>query len=289
MLCTANKASLEQPEGNNNMRFISGLLLVTLIVSINCGVLIMPVRAQDPGFDRVPAGVAARGRIEPRDGLFAISGPSGPAAVVASLRVELGQQVKKGQLIALLDDVLLKAANVKRAKAQKDAVENERQRNLQLQKKKMISAAEMESLELRVTIADAELAQAQAELERTRVKSPIDGRVIAIHTREGERVGLSGIVELGRTQEMFVVAEVYETDIGRVKIGQQATAFSPALTQPLTGKVERIGLKVGKMEALATDPVSRADARVVEVEIRLVDSSRAADLTNLQVEVVLEN
>jgi len=35
--------------------------------------------------------------------------------------------------------------------------------------------------------------------------------------------------------------------------------------------------------------VSRADARVVEVEIRLVDSSRAADLTNLQVEVVLEN
>ena len=271
------------------MRFISGVLLVTSIVSINCGALIMPVRAQEPDFGQVPAGVAARGRIEPRDGLFAISGPSGPAAVVASLRVELGQVVKKGQLIALLDDVLLKEANVKRATAQKAHVENERQRNLQLQKKKMISAAEMESLELRVTIADAELAQAQAELERTRVKSPINGRVIAIHTREGERVGLSGIVELGRTQEMFVVAEVYETDIGRVKIGQHATAFSPALTQPLTGKVERIGLKVGKMEALATDPVSRADARVVEVEIRLDDSSSAADLTNLQVEVVLEN
>ena len=153
----------------------------------------------------------------------------------------------------------------------------------------MISAAEMESLELRVIIADAELSQALAELERTRVKSPIDGRVIAIHTREGERVGFNGIVELGRTQEMFVVAEVYETDIGRVRVGQQATAFSPALSEPLTGKVERIGLKVGKMEALATDPVSRADARVVEVEIRLDDSSRAADLTNLQVEVVLEN
>ena len=42
------------------------------------------------------------------------------------------------------------------------------------------------------------------------------------------------------------------------------------------------------MESLATDPVSRADARVVEVEIRLDNSELAADLTNLQVEVILE-
>ena len=71
-------------------------------------------------------------------------------------------------------------------------------------------------------------------------------------------------------------------------MGQKARAFSPALKQPLTGQVERIGLKVGRMEALATDPVSRVDARVVEVQIKLDDSSLAADLTNLQVEVVLE-
>ena len=55
-----------------------------------------------------------------------------------------------------------------------------------------------------------------------------------------------------------------------------------------TGRVERIGLKVGKMESLATDPVSRADARVVEVEIRLDKSELAADLTNLQVGGVRE-
>jgi HlyD family secretion protein len=271
------------------MRFIGAVLSIALLELVLYGTHFSPAIADNPALTQTPAGVAARGRIEPRDGLFAISGPSGPIAVVASLKVELGQDVKQGQLIALLDDVGLKEANMKRAKAQKANVENELQRNLHLQKQKMISAAEMESLELRVIIADAELEQARAELERTRVKSPIDGRVIAIHTREGERVGLNGIVELGRTQEMFVVAEVYETDIGRVRIGQQATAFSPALSEPLTGKVERIGLKVGKMEALATDPVSRADARVVEVEIRLDDSSRAADLTNLQVEVLLEN
>jgi multidrug resistance efflux pump len=263
----------------------STLILALLVaLSTNSAGAQTESRASQPQ----PPGVAARGRIEPKDGLFAISGPSGPIAVVASLLVELGDEVSKDEVIAVLDDVGLRAADVQRAKAQRANVANELRRNVELQKRKMISAAEMESLELRVAIADAELAQANAAMDRTRVKSPIDGRVIAIHTREGERVGINGIVELGKTQEMYVIAEVYETDIGRIRMGQKARAFSPALKQPLTGQVERIGLKVGKMEALATDPVSRVDARVVEVQIKLDDSSLAADLTNLQVEVILE-
>ena len=261
-------------------------LLFALLLS-STSIVAQPTSTNDSPSAQ-PAAVAARGRIEPRDGLYAIAGPSGPIAVVSALEVELGDEVKKGQLIALLDDIGLRDADVKRARAQRANVANEVKRNVALQKKKMISAAEMDALELRVAIADAELAQANAALERTRVKSPIDGRVIAIHAREGERVGMHGIVELGKTREMYVIAEVYETDIGRVHKGQKARAFSPALSQPLTGQVERIGLKVGKMEALATDPVSRADARVVEVQIRLDDSSLAADLTNLQVEVILE-
>ena len=266
------------------MRYLPILALLPLLCLVA-----QPSQADKAGAAPItPDDVAARGRIEPRDGLYAVAGPSGPMAVVSKLEVELGQELKKGQLIALLDDAALKSANVRRAEAQRASLENELVRNQQLQSKRMISPAEMEALELRVTIADAELAQARAELERSRVKSPIDGRVIAIHTREGERVGVRGIVELGRTQDMYVIAEVYETDIGRVRVGQVARAYSPALKEALTGKVERIGLKVGKMEALATDPISRADARVVEVEIKLDDSSRAADLTNLQVEVILE-
>jgi HlyD family secretion protein len=235
-----------------------------------------------------PTAVAARGRIEPQGGLYAVAGPSGPVAVVARLDVAPGDTVSKGQVIAALDDEGLKTANVKRVEAQLVNVMTEYKRNLELQRRQLISASEMESLQLRVTIAEAELTQAQAELERTRVKSPIDGRVIVVHAREGERVGPEGIVELGRTDSMYVIAEVYETDIGRVKVGQLAKALSPALQEPLTGTVEHIGLKVGRMEALATDPVSRADARVVEVAIKLDDSTRASELTNLQVEVILE-
>ena len=263
-----------------------------LCLIFHLSVLLAPVLAAAepvPALNQAtPKAVAARGRIEPKDGLYAIAGPSGPIAVVAALMVDVGDEVKRGQVIAELDDVGLKSADMKRAQAQLANAKSELERNNRLKAKRMISAAESDALELKVIIAQAEVSQAKAMLDRTRVKSPISGRVIAVHAREGERVGLRGIVELGRTSEMYVIAEVYETDIGRVNVGQHATASSPALAEPLAGKVERIGLKVGKMEALATDPVSRADARVVEVEIRLDDSERAADLTNLQVEVILE-
>jgi HlyD family secretion protein len=54
--------------------------------------------------------------------------------------------------------------------------------------------------------------------------------------------------------------------------------------------VDRIGLKVGKMDALGTDPAARTDARVVEVEVRLdpEDGALAASLTHLQVQVEFE-
>ena len=102
-------------------------------------------------------------------------------------------------------------------------------------------------------------------------------------------MGPEGLLALGRTDEMFAIAEVYETDVARVAVGQRATITSPALREPMTGVVEWINLQIGKQDALGTDPAARKDARVVEVEIRLDDSRRAAALTNLQVEVEVES
>ena len=99
---------------------------------------------------------------------------------------------------------------------------------------------------------------------------------MAIHARRGERVGPDGIAELAQTDQMYAVAEVYETDIGRVAVGQPATIRSPALNANLTGSVERIGMKIGKLDVLDTDPVARTDARVVEVHIKLDEPKRAA-------------
>jgi HlyD family secretion protein len=98
-------------------------------------------------------------------------------------------------------------------------------------------------------------------------------------------VGVEGLVELGRTDKMYAVAEVYETDIIYVKAGQKASIISPALPGPVSGTVENIGLKVGRMDVLGMDPVAEADARVIEVGILLDDPEMVGHLTNLQVEV----
>ena len=100
-------------------------------------------------------------------------------------------------------------------------------------------------------------------------------------------MGPDGIVEIGKTHEMYAIAEVYETDIGKVKVGQRATVTSPVLPEPLQGTVERIGLKVGKMDVLNTDPAAKTDARVIEVEVRLDNSEAAAALTNLTIEITI--
>ena len=84
---------------------------------------------------------------------------------------------------------------------------------------------------------------------------------------------------------MYAIAEVYETDIRWVKVGQKARVTSDALAKPITGTVTRIRPKVKKLDEIGTDPAARKDARIIEVEVRLDDSKSAAALSLLQVEV----
>ena len=129
----------------------------------------------------------------------------------------------------------------------------------------------------------------KAELQRTFITAPFNGRVLYILAQPGELIGSTGILELGRVDRMYAIAEVYETDIGRVSIGQKAEISSDALTETLTGKVEFIHLKVAKQDEIGTDPAARKDARIIEVEILLDKPELAAALTNLQVDIVIGN
>jgi len=138
-----------------------------------------------------------------------------------------------------------------------------------------------------VAVARAQLARERVALERCYLKAPTDGRVLRILKRPGELIDLGGLIQLGRVQRMYAIAEVYETDIGRVKIGQKATVTSRALGTPLTGVVKQVRLEVRKQDTTGTDPASRKDARVVEVEVLLDKPELVAALSNLQVEVVI--
>jgi HlyD family secretion protein len=146
-----------------------------------------------------------------------------------------------------------------------------------------------------VAIAMAELEEAiaqkqraEANLNTTIVKAPISGTILKVNIRPGEGVqNNQSVVEIGDTQTMYVVAEIYETDITQVKLGQSATIKTNVLTKDLQGEVTDIGQKIGKKDILETDPLADTDARVVEVKIRLnrESSQQVANLSNLQVEV----
>ncbi len=139
-----------------------------------------------------------------------------------------------------------------------------------------------------IDVVRAHLAINELEIERSMVRAPVAGRVLEIHTRPGEMAGANSVLDLGRTDHMFAIAEVYETDIINVKVGQKARISSEALSEAMTGTVERIRGKVQKNDVTGTDPAARKDARIIEVEIRLDDNKSAEGLTNLQVEVIID-
>ncbi len=143
--------------------------------------------------------------------------------------------------------------------------------------------------ESEIDVAQAALAVHEAELQRAYIRAPFDGRVLEVLADKGEFVALEGVIEMGRVSKMYAVAEVYETDIRNVRIGQSATVTSDALPGPVTGKVDYIHHKVAKQDEMGTDPAARKDARIIEVDILLDDPAAVSAFTNLQVEVVIAN
>jgi HlyD family secretion protein len=278
-------------------------LIATLIVAVAIGLggrALYPVvssalfgeeqaaTAEVPGGEAIGGTrVTALGRLEPKDGILRLAGPSRPSVVLSRLLVDKGDRVRAGQVVAVLDEYEPLEATVARLHSELEYAESERQRHEKLYQNHVVSVSERDIWRLKVNTLQADLRRAEVELDHASVRAPMDGQVLQVHARAGEKVGPAGILELAKTDQMYAIAEVYESDIGRVRLGQRATVTSPALEQPVYGAVERIGLQIGRLDAIGTDPIARTDARVVEVEVRLDDSQTVAALTYLQVEVVI--
>lgn len=112
--------------------------------------------------------------------------------------------------------------------------------------------------------------QGTVELNLTQIKAPNDGQVIDIKAYEGETIdNAEGVIEMANTKQMLIIAEVYESDISKLKLGQKAIIKSENNSFPdsITGNVVHISSKIGKKDVLETDPAASVDARVVEVKI----------------------
>ncbi|BAZ48960.1 secretion protein HlyD [Nostoc sp. NIES-4103] len=185
--------------------------------------------------------------------------------------------------------------NLQSAQAQLQRIQSTSQQQLKeatatLNEIAEVRVVDVEAAKAQVSHAIAAMNRAEANLKQAYVRSPQDGQVFEIHTQPGELVSNDGIADIGQTNQMYVVAEVYESDISKVHIGQQVRVVGDVLPSELQGKIERKDLQVRRQNVINTDPTSNIDNRVVQVHIQLDDTSsqKAADLTNMQVKVVIE-
>ena len=168
-----------------------------------------------------------------------------------------------------------------------------REAQANLDRIKEIRPVDVQQAQAEVERAIAILKQAEEDLKLVYVRTPNSGRIIQVNARPGEVISSlgegqnSGIVKLGQTEQMVAVAEVKESDISLVELGQRATVTSLNGSFPgeIRGTVAQVGLQIAKQDVLDTDPAADTDARVIEVDIRLdkEDSEKVANLTNAKV------
>ncbi|MBG1258121.1 HlyD family efflux transporter periplasmic adaptor subunit [Nostoc commune] len=183
---------------------------------------------------------------------------------------------------------------INEAKANQDQTLASLQQQINEAKANLNQTVEVRPTDIANAQAEVDSAQAtvdkiRAELAQAYVVAPKAGRILEINTRAGETVGNEGIVALGQTDQMYAVVEVYQSDIKKVRPGQDVRVSSDSLGNELEGRVDWIGMQVKRQNLINADPSSNIDARVVEVHVQLnkLSSQNASSLTNLQVKAVI--
>lgn len=252
--------------------------------------------------------VAALGYIEPRGQVRRLAAANnGPSpARVAELLVKEGDTVAQGQILAVFDGIprLQAERQVFQAQVESLARQLELSRSEEKRYADLVAtgAVSHDSLDQRRRTTErlagdyaetrAQLQVVDADLRDGVLRAPMAGTVLEILTREGEQPSDSVVLELAQTEFMEVVAEVYETDIGQIRPGQQAliTSEHGGFSGELSGQVREISRQVNRRDVFSSDPADAVDARVVEVRIALDPpaSQRVRDLTRMQVLVRID-
>ena len=143
--------------------------------------------------------------------------------------------------------------------------------------------------EARLAGVRAAAAKAQADAELARVRAPIAGTILRIFVRPGDQVGADGVLEMADLSKLEVVADVYETDLPRVRLGAPAEVVVPGEAQRFAAQVNAIGWTVRRQTQASNDPVAAVDARTVEVRLTLDEAGAAAlrRRSNMQVQVAI--
>ena len=236
--------------------------------------------------------VAALGQLSPAGEIRQLAAPIsqfGSSPRMSELLVNVGDFVKKGSVLAIFEnrkklivdlerkenliktndlEISLKEDQIRRyelavKKSAYSMVQLSQRKDelLKLQKQKIINIGDKKNIEI--------------DLFNSKLRSPIDGYILSVNTRVGERPKNEGILDIGSSQKMEALIEVYESDINRVFISQNVELNSEngGFTKILKGQVIRITPQVKQRKVLSTDPTGDADARIIEVLVKLNEES----------------
>jgi len=236
--------------------------------------------------------VAALGQLSPSGEIRMLAAPIsgfGGTPRIKKLLINEGDEVAIGQILAVFDNQARILADLEIAKARLYTLNNNviaQKREISRYKESVSQGAspkillEKKNDDLNDLLGKkkqllAEINGLKVDLSDSQLKSPIDGMVLKINFRAGERPGAEGVLQVGSNKVMEAIIEVYESDINRVAIAQKVSLISEngGFSGTLSGKVRKISPQISQRKVLSTDPTGDADARVVEVRVTLDPSS----------------
>ncbi len=147
------------------------------------------------------------------------------------------------------------------------------------------------TLKAEVGVKQAQVKQARADLDQSTVKAPSKGTILEILARPGNRVGEDGLLLLGDTTKMGVVAEVYQSDLPEIRPGQTATITANGFPdRSQKAKVTEIAQQITSQSVATGEAGDKVDQRVVKVKLALPKESLAiaSRINNLQVNVLFD-
>lgn len=180
------------------------------------------------------------------------------AGRIVKVRVEIGDPVKKGQVLAEIDPTDY-SADAKRLEAQAVTQRKLTERYQNLARKGFISPAKLEEVEAQDVSAREQLTRAAKNLSRTRIVSPVDGRVDNRFVSVGDWIDLGKpVFQLSTSENLRIRLPFPETAAQRIKVGQMVNLSTPtAPNATVTGKIEQVRALVGS--------TNRAFDAIVEV------------------------
>jgi HlyD family secretion protein len=212
--------------------------------------------------------ITATGTIEPITQVEVSTQVSGK---VEKLFVDFNDHVKKGQIIAQIDQTNLKSTlkntevSLSSAKTEVDYQQKNYDRSKALADKNLVSNTDLELAEYNLDNAKTAYQKAKLEydiakqnLDYTIISSPIDGVVLSVDIEEGQTVAASLSAPTMFTiandlTRMQVEADVDEADIGQVKAGQSVTFTVDAFPEDkFTGTVSQIRLNPTESSSVIT-------------------------------------